>query len=257
MFDKELDVCTMYFVIKQLVNNSLRKLGYEIRRPIDVSHTKASNIPLDTDFTLYTYLKNDGTFDYRKYRQTQEEGNKRKIDNVWVIEKNIEYLAKYIKKQIGNVRFGMCHGTRRGLEQKWFRKYLGKQTNVIGTEISETATDFPNTIQWDFHKVKPEWKNKADFIYSNSLDHSYDPEKALNAWMSCVRPGGLCIIEHSDGHHESGANQLDPFGAHIVKMPYLITKWGKGKYGVREILNAPSKKKELDYISFIVIQKFK
>ena len=26
-----------------------------------------------------------------------------------------------------------------------------------------------------FPEVKPEWIGKADFIYSNSFDHSYDP----------------------------------------------------------------------------------
>ena len=36
---------------------------------------------------------------------------------------------------------------------------------MIDTEISETAEQFPNTIQWDFHKVKPEWLSSVDFIY--------------------------------------------------------------------------------------------
>ncbi|HLG90580.1 MAG TPA: methyltransferase domain-containing protein [Candidatus Saccharimonadales bacterium] len=221
-----------------------------IKKP---GHTE--NLPtIDNEFTLYSYVGEDGEFDYERYRSIQEEGNKRKIDKVWVLEKNIAYIADYLKNRLGQVSFGICHGTRRGLEQEWFSEYLGAE--VLGTEISETATQFPHTIQWDFHEVKPEWLEKADFIYSNSFDHSYDPDKCLNAWMSCVRPGGLCIIEHSDGHHPSGTNQLDPFGAHLVQMPYLITKWGKGRFGVREILSAPAKKKELQYTAFIVIQKF-
>ena len=224
-------------------------------RRSDKDHKEVNaKAPLDAEFTLYGYLKKDGTFDYERYRRVQEEGNKRKLDKVWVIEKNIEFLAHYLKKRLGSVPFGICHGTRRGLEQEWFRKYLG--ADVIGTEISETATQFPHTIQWDFHKVKAEWINKVDFIYSNSFDHSYDPRKCLKAWMSCIRPGGYCIIEHSDGHHASGANQLDPFGAHLVQMPYLIALWGGGRFGVREILFAPVKKKELQYTAFIVIQNF-
>ena len=39
-----------------------------------------------------------------------------------------------------------------------------------------------------------------------------DPEKCLNSWMSCLRPGGLCIIEHSSRHEAQAANELDPFG---------------------------------------------
>jgi len=96
----------------------------------------------------------------------------------------------------------------------------------MGTEISDTATQFPNTIQWDFHEVKPEWVGAVDFIYSNSFDHTYDPERCLNAWMSCVRSGGMCILEHSSLHGTGGATQLDPFGAELSQMPYLIARGG-------------------------------
>jgi hypothetical protein len=205
-------------------------------------------------FVLYHYLNKDGTFDYEGYRQIQEAGNKRKIDNVWAIEENIVFLSDYIKSIIDSPQFGICHGTRRGMEQVWFRKYLGCE--VIGTEISDTAETFPHTIQWDFHEVKSEWVDSVDFIYSNSFDHSYDPEKCLNAWMSCLIPGGVCIIEHSSGHAPRGASELDPFGAEIVLMPYLITTWGEGRYGVRELLTAPKKIDGLRYLYFIVIQRF-
>jgi hypothetical protein len=236
------------------INTAITRFGYELRRTDKQGQDKGIPTPAEAEFTLYTYLNEDGKFDYEQYRKVQEEGNKRKLDRVWVIEENIAFLSDYLKRHLGKVSFGICHGTRRGLEQEWFRKYL--KADVIGTEISETAAQFPHTIQWDFHKVKPEWKNKADFIYSNSFDHSYDPAKCLQAWMSCVRPGGLCIIEHTDGHHASGATQLDPFGAHLVQMPYLITKWGQGKFGVREILAAPAKNEHLKYTAFIVIQRF-
>ena len=85
---------------------------------------------------------------------------------------------------IDTVEFGICHGTRRGKEQEWFRKYLG--CGVIGTEISDTVEQFPHTIEWDFHETKAEWINSADFIYSNSLDHSYDPKKCLTACTGAV-----------------------------------------------------------------------
>ncbi|MEJ0015745.1 MAG: hypothetical protein WDN25_04115 [Acetobacteraceae bacterium] len=48
---------------------------------------------------------------------------------------------------------------------------------MLGTEISDTATQSSTTIQWDFHEVKPEWLNSVDFIYSVSWDHRYDPVK--------------------------------------------------------------------------------
>jgi len=202
---------------------------------------------------LDTYRKNDGSFDHEKYRITQEVGNKNKLNNIWVQEENIEQIASYIGETLSSVQFGICHGTRRGKEQEWFVKFLGCE--VIGTEISETATMFPRTIQWDFHETKPEWLESVDFIYSNSFDHSYDPEKCLNAWMKCVKPGGLCIIEHSSGHEPSGANELDPFGADLELMPYLILTWGRGRYGIRELIKARSTPPGIPRVYFIVIQR--
>ncbi|MGD8454843.1 MAG: hypothetical protein PVF83_00570 [Anaerolineales bacterium] len=234
-------------MLRNLVKKALRLLGFELKR-IPKGREESPG------FVLYHYLNKDGTFDYEGYRQIQEAGNKRKIDNVWAIEENIVFLSDYIKSIIDSPQFGICHGTRRGMEQVWFRKYLGCE--VIGTEISDTAETFPHTIQWDFHEVKSEWVDSVDFIYSNSFDHSYDPEKCLNAWMSCLIPGGVCIIEHSSGHAPRGASELDPFGAEIVLMPYLITTWGEGRYGVRELLTAPKKIDGLRYLYFIVIQRF-
>jgi hypothetical protein len=98
----------------------------------------------DRAFALITYTRPDGSFDYEKYRTAQVEANKRKLENVWVLEPNIAYLCDYIKAHLGQPKFGICHGTRRGNEQAWFRKYLGCE--VIGTEISDTAIQFPNTI---------------------------------------------------------------------------------------------------------------
>jgi hypothetical protein len=205
-------------------------------------------------YVLYRYLKPDGSFDYERYREVQQTANKGKLNEVWVREENIAFLAHYIRSLIPSPQFGICHGTRRGREQEWFRKHVGCE--VIGTEISDTATSFPHTIQWDFHDVRPEWMGAADFIYSNSFDHSYDPEKCLNAWMSCLKAGGVTIIEHTSLHEPAGASERDPFGADLIQMPYLITRWGNGRYGVRQLLDAPSRGEHLQHATFIVVQNF-
>jgi hypothetical protein len=160
-------------------------------------------------------------------------------------------LSEYISKHLGSVQFGLCHGTRQGKEQAWFKKHL--KCEVLGTEISDTAEQFPDTIQWDFHEVKPEWIGAVDFVYSNSFDHSYDPEKCLKAWMSCIRKGGLCVLEQSDV--DEIATELDPFGADFALLPYLILTWGKGGFCVREIIDAPTKVDALKYVRFLIIQR--
>ena len=231
-------------MIQRILSSLVSPFGYELI---------PRGVARESLFVLHSYKKADGSFDYARYRKVQEEGNLRKIENVWVLEENIAFLAEYLKKTIGQPKFGICHGTRRGMEQQWFRKFLNCE--VIGTEISKSATEFPHTIQWDFHEVKPEWIDSVDFIYSNSFDHSFDPEKCLNAWMSCVRKGGVCILEHSTAHEPSATSELDPFGADIAMMPYLITTWAKGKFAVREILNAPKRQEMVKWVRFIVIQR--
>jgi hypothetical protein len=233
-------------VVRGIANRLLLLLGYELRK------IREGAVCTSHSYALHHYLKRDGAFDYERYRAVQISGNINKLDRVWAQEENIAFLSDYIVDVIGPPQFGLCHGTRQGKEQEWFRKYLGCE--VMGTEISHTAEQFPHTIQWDFHETKPEWINAVDFIYSNSFDHSYDPEKCLNAWVDCVRIGGLCLIEHTSAHRASKSSELDPFGADLSIMPYLILMWAKGRYGVRDLIEAPSKKEDRE-THIIVIQK--
>lgn len=217
--------------------NLLKKVVRSVLRPLRTQKSGQTKKIDTSGYTLYEYTRPDGSFDYELYRRIQTEGNRKKIGKVWAREENITFLAEYIRKMKPDLEFGICHGTRRGKEQEWFAKTLN--CDVIGTEISDTATMFPKTIQWDFHNTKTEWIDNVDFIYSNSFDHTYAPEQCLNAWMSCVKPGGLCFLEHTLQHTSSGTSELDPFGADLILMPYLITTWGQGRYYVREILRTP------------------
>lgn len=205
-------------------------------------------------YVLHRYEDESGTFDYESYRRVQDEGNRAKIDKVFVKEENIAFLADYLKRRLGRVDFGLCHGTRRGAEQAWFRQYLGEGAEVLGTEIADSATDFPHTVQWDFHDVKDAWMGAADFVYSNAFDHSYDPEKALNAWVRSLKPGGMCLIEHTKAHRPDKTNRRDPFGARLEDMPYLVLSWGKGAYAVTEILAAPAGRSRSSGTAVLVVE---
>lgn len=223
----------------QLSKKAHKLVGYEV-----IKEGSRSSVQ------LYDYRQN-GEFDYNSYKDTQIAGNKRKIENVWVNEENIKFISAYLDAELKKIQFGLCHGTRRGLEQKWFAKYL--HCTVIGTEISDTATEFENTIEWDFHNVKDEWINAVDFIYSNSFDHSYDPKACINAWADCLRSGGICVIEHTSGHEK--ATKLDPFGAKIQLLPYLLTTWLHGKCSVVDVLDSPVLTQNQSYVKFVVLQK--
>lgn len=159
------------------------------------------------DYKLFAYP------DYQTYRKVQEAGNKAKIRAQYVKKSHIGFLAGHLSAVCGPVSFGLCHGVRRGKEQAWFRRALPGAPEVIGTDISETATQFPFTVQWDFHEPNPDWAGRADFVYSNAWDHAYDPGKAFRAWVDCLKPGGVLLLDHTAGHQPRATSALDPFGA--------------------------------------------
>lgn len=181
----------------------------------------------------HRFAKADGSFDYDLYKRTQTEGNKNKIDKQWVDEKTIQYLSSYILSKLPTVTFGLCHGTRQGFEQAWFSKHLNG-AHVIGTEISDTAASFKNTVQHDFHDVRSEWVGKADFVYSNSWDHAYDPVKCFTAWVEQLKPTGLLILEHTPSHVDS--SPLDPFGADIDELVEIVNSLKPEKFSVVDVL---------------------
>jgi len=139
---------------------------------------------------------------HKDYVALQTQGNKNKLYWQGVQNEEIGALADWLTKHVHFMNHvGICHGVRQGHEQRWFQERLGwKPGSIIGTDISDTATWFPNTIQQDFHEVKPEWLSRVDFIYSNALDHSYDPQKALRSWKSCLSADGVILLQHAPQH---------------------------------------------------------
>ena len=195
--------------IKNLINSILFKLGYRI------SKTNNSNELVK----LYKY-KN-----YEEYKETQIFYNKQKINHVWADEFTLGKVASFIKQNIKkNEIKGICHGSRNGFEQSFFNKNI-LNSKVIGTDISETATDYENSVIWDFHKVKDEWINCYDFVYSNSLDQSFDPKTALTSWIGQINKSGYVIIEHTDQHSVLASGKMDPFGVEPNFFPYLLSEW--------------------------------
>lgn len=222
----------------------LARIGNRLLKPFGLKVVPAHHNQL-------VYLHDYGEGGYEKYKAVQIHHNKRKLENVWADKDTLQLIANYILKTIGKPKAGICHGTRRGYEQQEFSRLLGCE--VIGTEISDTASQFPNTVQWDFHDQKEEWIGKFSFAYSNSLDQALNPEKALKTWTEQLTPDGLLFIEHTMAHSAEGASEMDPFGAHPYVMPYLIFQWGKGRYKLVDILRPEHRKgKGLEIWLFVI-----
>ena len=171
---------------------------------------------------------------YKEYKKVQVAANKQKITYIFVDGNAIRtVLVPYILNNIPNPKFGICHGTRNGTEQQSFIgefKLHDKIVDVLGTEISDTATNYPNTIEWDFHEVKDEWLGSVDFIYSNSFDHSYKPNECLDTWMSCLTKDGILMLEWTDC--DINPREMDPTGGTVEEYKRMIT----AKYQLVDIL---------------------
>ena len=230
----------LVFRIKDLINKTLIKFGYRISK---INTT-------DRLFKIYKY-KN-----YDEYKDTQIFFNKQKINKVWADENTLKIVSNFLKENIKSEKIkGLCHGSRNGFEQKCFINEI-PNAEVIGTDISETANDYDNSIVHDFHDEKKDWIENFDFVYSNSLDQSYDPEKALNTWINQVKKDRYVIIEHSDQHGVISSGKMDPFGVEANFFPYLLTEWFGHKISLKIIKSIKKNKNDAPVYFFIMKKIF-
>jgi len=143
---------------------------------------------------------------YDQYKKNQTDANIKKENLVWVEKSTIEKI--YDQQKEKTIHSIICHGTRNGKEQKFFKEYF-PSSEVIGTEISHTAEKYEMTVQHDFHEEKEEWIDKFDIVYSNSYDHSYDPKKSILAWKNQLKEGGTLYVETSFHHQINISNGVD------------------------------------------------
>jgi len=225
-------------VIKNIINKFLKIFGFRISK-INTS---------DELVKIYKYK------DYDEYKQTQVFYNKKKLHHVWADKTSLLNVSNFIKNNIKkeNIK-GLCHGSRNGFEQEFFNKNI-LNSKVIGTDISESAENFKDSIVWDFHKVNDDWINYFDFIYTNSLDQSYDPKLALTIWLEQINLSGYIIIEHSDQHGVRSSGKMDPFGVEANFMPYLLSDWFGHSISIK-IIRSIKKNKNDAPVWFFIIKK--
>ena len=128
---------------------------------------------------------------YEDYVNAQINANHKKESVVWVEKQAIEKVSSVVSHDVKNI---LCHGTRNGKELQYFHEIF-PDAHVVGSEISDTATKYPNTVQWDFHEINEDWTNGFDIVYSNSFDHSYDPKACLTTWKGQLSSVGTIVIE--------------------------------------------------------------
>ena len=165
------------------------------------------------------YIKHNS---YQEYKDVQTKTNKAKLANIWARPGTMKDIKDYCDKLNLPVHNIICHGTRNGAELQYFQQAF-PGTNVIGTEISDTATQFPNTVQWDFHDENKEWIGKFDIVYSNSWDHAYDFHKAIDTWMRSLTPTGRLFLEWTRGHIQA-TDKSDCFGLPLQELIDILSE---------------------------------
>ena len=199
-------------------------------------------------------------FQYKDYDHYIE-GQRKKMNfqDLWAKPDVMYQLAEYVKNNVPNPKFGLCHGVRRGEEVSHFEgafEDLGvKDIKIIGTDICDFSSEendnthpiHPNVIYpFDFHQIEKEWIDSVDFIYTNSFDHTINPEELLDRWMMCLKKDGVCIIEWQDENSggtgtNMGEGDVDCLGATVDEIKKLINK----KYQVVDWLENKTKYKTL------------
>ena len=200
------------------IRKALRRSANGLLRPLGQVVVNRKRL---VDYSLHSYES------YEEYKAIQTAANRRKIEHVWADEGVLTALCRELRQEFGQTDGrlnGICHGTRNGFEQDFLAKQAGFG-EVIGTEISDTAERFPNTRRWDFHEVDTDWVQRFDFVYSNSLDHAWNPKLAVETWLNQLKPDGILALEHTNGHTPEGTSETDPFGVRSAVVPYVLCMW--------------------------------
>jgi SAM-dependent methyltransferase len=237
-------------IVSNIVQSVFYRFGYQLVRTPPWPRTR--NVIEQRGYRLVNWKTADGQTDVAAYRREQERGNRAKIAQIWTSEDSLLFISRWLGDRGLAPRFIICHGTRNGFEQRVFSGFF--HCEVIGTEISPTASQFPMTVQADFHEPRVEWARKADLVYSNSLDHAYDPAKALRAWAEAVRDGGVIVLEKASDSDPRGVSDLDPFGITLSDLVVFLLETLGDVACVRGVLDVPRPREGASYHKMIVVE---
>jgi len=141
--------------------------------------------------------------DYAAYYNSQKRTDAKKNSRPCLAQSEVAKIAEHLKRAEIPVNTIMCHGARYGQEVDWFAEQF-PQAKTVGSDLFPKG--HPAVVEWDFHKQLRRWKGYFSIVYSNALDHSYDPKKALRCWFDQLQPTGRLCVQWSQWHRllESG-----------------------------------------------------
>lgn len=172
--------------------------------------------------------------DYKKYLKLQVG----RAENKWArnpsddAQFRTKLLSDWdqIKDIVGDVENIICMGCRDGTELFEFRDFC-RGAKILGIDVTENVNSIRvskvhgvSVRVMDFSDLPKTWDNNFDLVYSNSLDHAYDPYATVKEWHRVCK-GHLFVqlaiqnkpnmIEHC--FEESDIPELFPEGLFDVK----------------------------------------
>lgn len=182
------------------------------------------------------------------YFRTQIERSREKFDYCKVSVRCVTRWKEVIRRSSRNNISGpiVCLGTRNGREIDLFRTvFFGNQLqklivgmferkkyafssrlrfleasgksdinninrrSVVGVELNPDGKR-QDVLVATFDELPKVWEAKFNIVFSNCLDHSYDPYKTAEEWLRVLAPGGYIVLSYTG---ESSKTSLhDPVG---------------------------------------------
>jgi len=198
--------------------------------------------------------------DYEAYAKAQGEKASRELHVHFATERVLDAVSTYLKRHFSTSHGmrqclrGLCHGAKTGEEVRVLRRRLqdggGPSCNgndaVLGTDISWEAVQASNgdVIQLDFHLVNMAWKGVWDFIYANTLDHAYDPPRALAGWRWSLRDSNSVLVLHRSGFHSTmHIDGSDVYGGSIGDYCSVVKE---ARFEIIDIIRLPATEHEIE-----------
>lgn len=126
-------------------------------------------------------------------------GRKPDFDEIFkqTLRLTIDQVDDYIK----NSRDICCMGCRQGTEVFEFKERY-PNAKVHGIDITKNIDTIKTHLSvhielQDFNKLPDDWDNKFDLVFSNSIDHAFNPTETLQEWYRVTRDDGYLLIEFS------------------------------------------------------------
>lgn len=212
--------------------NRILQILVEIPIKLVLSQIKASRnfVVFDLRVPFEISKIHPRSLDYSRYVEVQTLGNKAKFDHSTVSSMRVHLtpLQSPVIENLPSVCKVLCHGVRNGSELTAWKSLVeesGRNVTVVGTDISPTANGVANAIQHDFHDSLPDHLGKFDLIFSNSLDQSNNPKKALETWINQLAHRGYLVLAWTESHGKRGYCELDPFSCEPELFPFQFLEW--------------------------------